>query len=357
MIEIICDPGELHSLEHVWNELADGTKNPLLRYEWFAACAEAFCQPGQLWVAVSRSKNGINSIAPLILKRHNGITSYELLGASKLYEPSGCICKDETSVEELIRDIISSGRPAYLGRLDPESPEVSLLREINRKSSFILLRDSTGSPYLPITASWYEFEATMSSRHRYDLRRSRKRAEELGNVKYEIVSPGPDALNQYLAEFVRVEAAGWKGRNRTALQLDGSLKRFFYLYSSSACHLGTLRLCFLRINDMAVAALLAVQCYNRFWVLKIGYDEAFSRCSPGILLMHETIHYAYNNGLEAYEFLGSEAPWIRMWTDQNHPYVTARIYPYSTRGQVSLGMDIVSFAFRKASKIVKRKVG
>ena len=62
--------------------------------------------------------------------------------------------------------------------------------------------------------------------------------------------------------------------------------------------------------------------------------------------MHETIRYAFENGLEAYEFLGSDALWIQMWTDQKHPYITARIYPLSIKGQSGLARDIVS-AIRK----------
>ena len=352
MIKIIRDPIEMQSLTTAWNELADRSKNPLLRHEWFAACADAFCKPGQLRIAVNNYDGKIAAIAPLALYQRHGLKTYELLGASFLDEPSGFVYKDEGSLDELLKSIIDLGRPILLNRLRSESPKAMMLPGLNKKGSLVFMRGHGGSPFLPITAPWTEYESGMSYRHRYDLRRARKRAGAFGEVRFEIVSPGPDMLDRYLEETYQVEAAGWKGRKGTAILIDERMKRFFQVYSEAICNLGTLRLCFLRINDKPAAVLFAVEQYNRFWVLKIGYDESFSRCSPGILLMHETIRYAFENGLESYEFLGSDAPWIRMWTQQKHPYVTARIYPYSIRGQAALGLDIAHMVLRKAARMV-----
>jgi CelD/BcsL family acetyltransferase involved in cellulose biosynthesis len=347
MIEIIRDPIEIQSLANVWNELAEHFKTPLLRHEWFTACTEAFCKPGQLHVVINNSGRGVDAIAPLVLVQNHGLKRLELLGSSFLGEPSGLIYKDEESLEELINNIIKIGKPVILSRVRSESPEVLMLQRMNKKRSIIVLTNSTGSPFLPIATTWTEFEANMSSRQRYDLKRAQKRAESLGEVQFEILSPNPEILDCYLEEIVHVEAAGWKGREGTALLFDQRLKYFFYLYSNAISRLGPLRICFLRINSRAAAILLAVQHFNRFWALKVGYDETFSRCSPGVLLINETIRHAYMNGLEAYEFLGSDAPWIHMWTKQEHPYVTARIYPFSMSGQFRLGMDATSAVVKR----------
>jgi CelD/BcsL family acetyltransferase involved in cellulose biosynthesis len=342
MIEIIRDPIEIDSLLDVWNEVAERLKTPLLRHEWFAACAKAYCQHGQLYVMLNRSRRGIDAIAPLVLAHKHAAKTLELLGTNFLGEPSGLIYRDEHSLEELINGIIRMRQPLILSRLKSESPEVLMLRRMYKKHSIFVLRDSTAAPYLPITSTWTEFETNMSSRSRYDLRRARKRVENFGKVQFEIVSPDLEMLDYYLEEIFRVESAGWKGRTGTAILYDERMKHFFYLYSKATSRLGTLRLCFLRINNQSAAVLLGVEYFNRFWVLKIGYDETFSRCSPGVLLIHETIHYAFDNKLEAYEFLGDDSPWIHMWTTQKHPCVTARIYPFSLSGQLSFGRDATS---------------
>jgi len=346
-IQIIRNPHELRTLAGPWNELAEPFKTPLLRYEWFAACAEALCGSGRLYVIVNNGKQGINGIAALGLIQDRGLQKLALLGTPYIGEPSGLLYRDEKSLLELIDELIRIKKPIILSRVRSGSLESIKLQERNRWNSFTVVRKNVGSPFLPISHTWDEFERSLSSRKRYDLRRARKRAEGLGKVQFEIILPGPDNLDHYLEEVFLVEASGWKGRTGTAIQFDKRLNHFFRLYSEAAARLGTLRLCFLRINHKPVAVLLAVQYFNRFWAIKLGYDESFSRCSPGILLMNETIRYAFDNRLEAYEFLGNDEHWIHMWTEQNHSYLTARIYPFSPSGQFSLVMDIGAVLLKK----------
>jgi CelD/BcsL family acetyltransferase involved in cellulose biosynthesis len=349
---IIRDPVEMESWAPAWNEMAERFKTPLLRHELLAACAEAFCLPGQLHVVMQKSGKGIGAIAPLAFVRKRGWERLELLGSSFLSEPGGFLYRDAESLRDLMLGLMKDGKPMLLSRLGEDSGEVGMLREMNKKRALVVARTETGSPYLPLTTNWAAFEAALSSRDRYDLRRAGKRAERSGKIQFEIANPGPETVDRYLEEIYRVEAAGWKGRQGTALLADERLKRFFNLYAKAASRQGALRLCFLRINDRAVAVQLAAEYYKRFWVFKIGYDEAFSRCSPGILLMHETIRYAFEQGLEAYEFLGFDAPWMHRWTEQKHSHITARIYPFSLRGQLRLGRDaavsVVNKAFRMA---------
>jgi CelD/BcsL family acetyltransferase involved in cellulose biosynthesis len=110
-----------------------------------------------------------------------------------------------------------------------------------------------------------------------------------------------------------------------------------------------LRLCFLRIGERIAAAQFAVESNERFWLLKIGYDEAFGRCSPGNLLMRETVRYAASRGLLSYEFLGAPEQWTRMWTDQIRPCVSIRAYPARARGVAALAADVVQASLRKLS--------
>lgn len=342
MIKIINDFKEFQSLENEWNELADYSKTPLLRHEWFSSCAQAFYLPDQLCIIIKISSNGIDAIAPLGLERSHSLNKLGFLGASFIGEPSGFLYKDQTSLAEIISATIKMNLPLNLTRLRADSSEISILRKMNRKRAFFILKEGTGSPFLWINDTWGQFEQNISSRRRYDLRRARKRAEDLGEVRFEIFSSQPEELGHYLEELFHVEASGWKARQGTALLFDNRLKHFFLLYSKTASLLGTLKLCFLRINNKPAAALLAVQCFNRFWTFKLGYDEKFSKCSPGILLIHETLRYAFQTGLEAYEFLGNDAPWMQMWTKQKHRYITARIYPFSIKGQSALASDVVS---------------
>lgn len=339
MIEIVQSLDHMRSLEHAWNELAEPFGTPLLRHEWFAACAEIFCPPAQLSIVVVSSGGNITAIAPLILSRQDGLERLELLGASHLYEHGGFIYADEESFREAVDAIVAMRKPIFLNRLRQESSEFNLLQQVGKERALCFVRQAEDSPWLHITEGWPCFEANISSSRRSAFRRARKRAEEHGKVRFEIVSPDLGLLERQMEEVFRVEAAGWKDRNKTSMASNMLLKKFFSLYAQATARLGMLRLCFFRINNMPVAMLLGVEYANRFWVLKVGYDESFAKCSPGILLTHETIRYAFERGLEAYEFLGDNEEWLQIWADKMHSHASFRIYPFSLRGAAALAKD------------------
>jgi CelD/BcsL family acetyltransferase involved in cellulose biosynthesis len=93
-----------------------------------------------------------------------------------------------------------------------------------------------------------------------------------------------------------------------------------------------------------------VECFDRFWLFKIGYDEQFARCSPGTLLMLHTVRYAAERGLVSYEFLGSADPWTAHWTQLQLPCVAVRAYPLRARGAVSFLSDAMQVAAKQVQK-------
>jgi proline dehydrogenase len=78
---------------------------------------------------------------------------------------------------------------------------------------------------------------------------------------------------------------------------------------------------------------------NRFWLLAMGFAEEYERCSPGTLLLMDTIQYAARSGLDAYEFLGADEPWVRALNPIELPSVAMRTYPFGLRGAIALASD------------------
>jgi CelD/BcsL family acetyltransferase involved in cellulose biosynthesis len=105
-----------------------------------------------------------------------------------------------------------------------------------------------------------------------------------------------------------------------------------------------LRMFFLRAGQKTMAARMAVEYSGELWELKIGYDEKFSACSPGIVLTHETLRWACEHGLTAHRFLGSAEPWQRWWSLELRHYQSVRLYPFSVPGSVALLRDASQLA-------------
>lgn len=348
MVEIIENPQDLEDLACEWNSLAEPFKTPLLRHEWFYCCAKSFYSSKELCVFLIRSGGRITAIAPLVATRSGLAQRLQLLGSSYLFEQSGFLYKDWASLRALIQEIIQNKKALILEKIAADSLIPKILPQVCQKRALLSVRKSNGSPWLPMKGSWLEFEAGLSARRRSDFRRALRRAKRHGEVAFEILSPTPDTVDAYLIEIFAVEKASWKGEQGFDMSSHPGFKAFFTSYCREAARLRILRLCFFRVHGKAIAFQLAAEFANRFWVFKIGFDTAWSRCSPGMVLMHETIRQAFEKGLEAYEFLGSDEPWIRVWTDHVHPQVTFRIYPYSTNGLLRSGVDVYGYLFKKS---------
>jgi CelD/BcsL family acetyltransferase involved in cellulose biosynthesis len=98
-----------------------------------------------------------------------------------------------------------------------------------------------------------------------------------------------------------------------------------------------------------------VECADRLWTLKIGYDESFGRCSPGALLTRYTIAWAAERGLRSYEFLGTAAAWTRDWTQDERRCVSLRIYPLGPKGLAALAVDTLDWVRDKARRRFRRR--
>jgi hypothetical protein len=159
--------------------------------------------------------------------------------------------------------------------------------------------------------------------------------------------PEYEDLSGYLEVAFAIEASGWKGRQGSAMQTNTALRRFFETYAGLACKAGKLKLCFLYIAGEPVAMQIGVEHADRFWVLKIGYDEKWGKCSPGMQLAHEAIRYAFDQGLESYEWLGTDADWLHAWPVEIRDCKSVGFYPMSAVGLIGLGMDVSDFVFRK----------
>ena len=342
---IIRDVAALDGLAEAWDALAAPALSPMQQYAWARACAATFTGRRELHVVAVDESAGF-AVAPLV-RRRDGLGRVEFLGALELGEPADVIAADDASLALLAEALVRSGHPLLLKRIPAESPLVPALVRAYRGRGLVVHRRLAGFPWIALDASWTCPEERLNAGRRSDLRRARRIADGIGPVHVEVLSPSPADLGRLLREAFAVEAAGWKGRAGTALACDLVRQTFFRRYADAACRRGMLRIGFLRIGSTAVAMHLGVEWGGRFWLLKIGYDEGFSRCSPGSLLMAEMVRRAAGRGLTSYELLGVPEPWTRMWTRLERPCVSLRAYPATGTGAAALAIDLATVGWRR----------
>lgn len=265
---------------------------------------------------------------------------FRLVGEKELCEPGDALCRDPKAARLLAETIVRKGRPLDLDRVPASSPLIPALQAAMAGKGWSTVRPAIPAPTISLDSRWQDPASQFNSGRRSDFRRAARKASELGEVTFETLSPEPSQFDALFDEAIGVEVRSWKREVGTAIAVDRPKESFFRAYFRSACERGEFRVAFMRIDGRVVAMQMALECLDRYWLFKIGFDEEFARCSPGTLLMLHTIGWAAQRELRAYELLGNVEPWIaQLWTREQHDCVRLRTYPFNLSGAVAFAAD------------------
>src|SRR3954468_22010810 len=121
------------------------------------------------------------------------------------------------------------------------------------------------------------------SRHlRQEVRRRERRLAELGKLNHRVMRSGEDA-EPWIDEFLRLEAAGWKGREGSALARSEPNRRFALAVRRGPAERARLHMVGLDLDGRPLARCVSLLAGEGAFAFKTAYDEAFSRYSPGVI--------------------------------------------------------------------------
>jgi CelD/BcsL family acetyltransferase involved in cellulose biosynthesis len=344
-------------LKSDWDELAALQQIPLLEHAWFCAAARTLHDEADLHIAVLLSeRGGVDAIAPLVRSttRHTGEGRLEALGATSLFEPTGFLYRDMPALKLLYRHLTRQGSALVVDRYWSAPEDVATVLRPRTARGHWIVRPSHGSGVLEIHKSWGMFLASLSSQRRYDYRRAERRAESLGGAHHSVIAPTGLDLAATIDRACNIEHKSWKGRQGSSLKANARLQAFVQLYAEASLDAGTLKFFFLNFGSEAAAMAICAQTDDALWFLKIGYDEKFKACSPGVLLLAQIYRYSYGAGLARIEHLGSHEPWLSPWTSFVRPYTTLMYYPFNFDGARAFSRDALQLGLSRARTLVKR---
>ncbi len=166
------------------------------------------------------------------------------------------------------------------------------------------------------TAADY-LEAAMSAKKRKELRRQHTRLAEEGALSFERIE-GDEALAEWIAEFLVLEAAGWKGAGGSAVASAPDTRALFTEALTGAAAAGRLERLALRLDGRAIAMLVNFVTPPGAFSFKTAFDEAYARFSPGMLLQIENLALLERDDVEWADSCAVEGhPMIeRLWRDK-----------------------------------------
>jgi len=159
--------------------------------------------------------------------------------------------------------------------------------------------------------------AQFSGRTLKHLRRQKELLSEQGTLEVCHLTP-EDNVTNWVDDFLRLEAAGWKGAAGTALGSMASHETFFRSVTGAAHGRQRLKMSGLSLDGRFIAARTAFRSGDGSHLFKIAYDEAYAKYSPGTLLELECMLAGGVSG-EAWEDSCTSADntvYKRLWRDR-----------------------------------------
>ena len=336
-------PEAVEAVRDEWDRLADRTgAAPFLRPGWIEAWWRAF-GAGRLEVLREEEEGRVRALLP-VRHRHGAVSS-----PSNWHSPGFGLLREDRAAGLALLDELFARRPAQvsLGFLGALGPGLDELTEAAEKAGYrCLQRTLERSPFVTVDGDWEGYERSLDRNMRSDLRRCRRRLEELGRVALDV-----EHDTAHLDEALAVEGLGWKRKAGTAIVSAPQTARFYTEVARWAAASGRLRLIFLRVDGRPVAFHLALEDDRTYFPLKGGFDPAFHAQSPGRLLIHATLERAFAVGLRRYEFLGGSDAYKLRWATEAYDRVLFQAFAPDPVGRTRW----VTFAHGRP--LAKRAVG
>lgn len=177
-----------------------------------------------------------------------------------------------------------------------------------------------GGPYIDIEGTLDTYWNTLSSKLRQNLRRTEKALQVTGNIDiYE--ARGADTITESLLESFRIESLSWKADEGTAIVCNEIVKNYYMNFFELIAKKGLLHIYFLEINNKKIAFDLSMERKGVLYGIKTGYDQEYSKYSPGLLLRKRIIEILFSEQkITTYNMMGLVDEWKLKWTQKKNAF-------------------------------------
>jgi Acetyltransferase (GNAT) domain len=170
---------------------------------------------------------------------------------------------------------------------------------------------------ITIAGDFESYWKQRGSNLRHNLARRRRRMAEK-NLNGELLARrAPGEVADAIREYGRLESAGWKAKDGTAVSLDNVQGRFYRDVFEHFCARGEAVIYQFAVNDKVVASDLCLFRNGMMVVLKTAYDESFNEYSPALMMREDIMKQLFaENQVRVVEFYGRVMEWHTRWSEE-----------------------------------------
>ena len=223
---------------------------------------------------------------------------------------------ESTFFPTLLKELRSDGvQTVTLCSLQEDSPTLKYLPDVAETHGFVVnVIEEDVSPGLSLPETWEAYLAQLSKKDRHELRRKFRRLEALDNWKWYYLESAVDIENGF-DNFLRLMRMSAPEKEE---YMTDERERFFRSMASKMALLGLVKLFFLEINGVSVAASLCFDYGLSRLLYNSGYDPEMSFYSVGLLMNAICLKDAIEQGEVYFDFLRGSEPYKYHLGGENH---------------------------------------
>lgn len=299
--------------------------------EWFEAWIDAFGDgTAEIWRSSPGGPNKC-AVAYCLERVQLGplLSVKAAVGASNDHTPRYDVLGTVEDPTELFERMLS-GLGVSLLRFDYLSERSNLLEACRAAPPRLLsaIDFCEDSPYVDCDLDWNDYWTGLGTTRSLWARRERKlMSDHQGTFR---CAARWDDVQPLLDRIYDVEASGWKGREGTAIKQSARTLRFYNSCIRQWAQQGWLRLFTLSMGPDIVAFQINVLFRGVLSQLKVGYDDRYSKLSPGQVLQLQLLRWAFANPeVHLYDMLGGggkAGETKRKWATAAEPLYSLTIF-------------------------------
>lgn len=322
------DPDIFDTLAGEWDTLVNPAPAEYLfmSYEWQRIWWKHLGRGSLSIVTVRDDQNVLRGIGPWFIEQEGERRIVRTIGSTEVVDYLDILALpgyEQETLAALLEFMLSQEAPRWdvldLHNIPQNSLTLSLLPELARaKGLMVTVAPLEECPIIELPGSYEEYLATLDKKQRHELRRKRRRAQEM-QVDWYTVGPEHD-LDAEIEAFLELMAMSATDK-KAFLKLPGHLS-FFKEIGPTMFKKGILELTFLTFGGRRAASLWQFAYRDRMMLYNSGLNPVdFPGLSPGVVLLTFSIEDAIRRHFRLYDFLrGDEEYKYRMGAQKTNVY-------------------------------------
>jgi hypothetical protein len=193
---------------------------------------------------------------------------------------------------------------------------------------------------IALQGSFDDYWGARGKNLRQNMKKQRSKLEKEGVTTRLQLSTAAEDVAEAIADYGRLENAGWKAQLGTAIHPDNAQGRFYQTMLEAFCRRGAGRIYRYWYNDKVAAMDLCIEGDGAIVILKTTYDESIKDgSSPAFLLRQEQSKELFDEGrLKSIEFYGKVMDWHLKWTEEVRTLYHVNHYRFSLVSRLHAAM-------------------